>query len=299
MKSIRQRLTVGLLGVFVVLMSAGGTLIYLLTRTALLAQVDARLRIEALAVIKQTKQEREDEHESATSDLNPASEASPRRELEVGFTDKYLPEFKDGGTEFFQVWSPDGKTVKRSSSLHNTDLPRRAGPLDKPAFWSFRLNNGAAVRAVGLTFVPPTPARERNWHDPNFRATLVMATELGELNETLAVLRGILIGVGGLGLLATLAVVPGFLRRGLLPLQKVALHAAGLEATTFANSFSYGRHAGRATPDLLTFERTAGSVGTKLRTGASLQRRRRPRAAHADRRVAVARRGFAQVAGEQ
>ena len=237
MKSIRQRLTVGLLGVFVVLMSAGGTLIYLLTRTALLAQVDARLRIEALAVIKQTKQEREDEHQSATSDLNPASEASPRRELEVGFTDKYLPEFKDGGTEFFQVWSPDGKTVKRSSSLHKTDLPRRAGPLDKPAFWSFRLINGASVRAVGLTFVPPTPARERNWHDPTFRATLVMATELGELNETLAVLRGILIGVGGLGLLATLAVVPGFLRRGLLPLQKVALHAAGLEATTLRTRF--------------------------------------------------------------
>ena len=238
MKSIRRHLTIGLLGVFVVLLGAGSLVIYFSTRAAVLAQVDARLRVEALAVVKQTKQERNDEEEPGKHQGKPPPEGTQGRELEVGFTEKYMPEFESGGREFYQVWSPGAMTVKRSHSLNKADLPRRFGTVDKPAFWNFVLPNGTEVRGVGMTFVPPTPASERKWHDPHFQATLAVATGLGGLNQTLATLRGVLFTVSGLGLLATLVSVPFLVRRGLLPLHRVADQVSLLEADKLQARFS-------------------------------------------------------------
>jgi signal transduction histidine kinase len=236
MKSIRRQLTLSLVSVLVAWLGGGGLLVYFSTRAALVAQVDARLRVEALAVVKQTKQERDDGAKPAEHKGSPAA-APAGRELEVGFTDKYMPEFDQGGTEFFQVWSPDSKTVKRSASLGRAELPRRAGALERPAFWSLVLPSGGQARAIGMTFVPPSPEKERKWHDPNFQATIVVASELGALNKTLAALRAVLFSVGALGLLATLVIVPWLMRRGLLPLARVADHASTLEAATLQARF--------------------------------------------------------------
>ena len=69
MKSIRRHLSAGLLGAFAVLLGGGGVLVYFSTRAALLAQVDARLRVEALSVLKQTRQEKDGgEHEGNDGD---------------------------------------------------------------------------------------------------------------------------------------------------------------------------------------------------------------------------------------
>ncbi len=238
MKSIRRRLTVGLLCVFTALLGGGGILIYFSTRAALLAQIDARLRIEALAVVKQTQQEQDDDGEGGNKKVQGStSEAQPSRELEVRFTETYMPEFQGGGAEYFQVWSPDGQTVQRSRSLVDANLPRLSGPVDHPAFWTFTLPNGLAARAVGMSFVPPTAPNESKGHDPNFTATLVVASGLGQLNKTLLALRGVLFGVGGLGLLAILLVVPETLRRGLSPLRRVSDHAMKLEAANLRLNF--------------------------------------------------------------
>ncbi len=238
MKSIRRHLSAGLLGAFAVLLGGGGVLVYFSTRAALLAQVDARLRVEALSVLKQTRQEKDGgEHEGDDGDHRNYDQPG-NRELEVSFTDKYMPEFDTGGSEFFQVWAPNGKTVKRSDSLAKTDLPCRGGTTDRPFFWSLALPSGMEARAIGITFVPPTPGKQRKWHDPNFTSTVVVASGLGELKSTLATLRNVLCGVGALGLLSTLALVPLLLRRGLAPLQLVASHAATLEAATLQARFS-------------------------------------------------------------
>ena len=216
--------------------------------------MDARLRVEALAVVKQTRQARDDEGEERPRNREHVPGNAPRRELEVGFTDKYMPEFESGGTEYFQIWAPGGQTVKRSASLNKTDLPRQSGPLEKPASWNLVLPNGRAARAIGITFVPPTLGRERAGHDPDFRATLVVASGMGELHKTLVALRGVLISVGGLALLATVAAVPLLLRRGLAPLQRVADHATKTGGGDAASKVSRGPDARGAASDLCAFK---------------------------------------------
>lgn len=225
MKSIRRHLTMGLLGMFLVLWGTSSLIIYFSTRAVVLAQLDARLRVEALAVVKQTKQERGDEEHSSKHPARMPTEvpAIPGgRELDVGFSGKHMPEFESGGSEFYQVWAPDTGTVKRSKSLGKTDLPQHSGTLEQPAFWNFDLPGGGGARGIGMSFVPSTPATERQWHDAHFHATLTVATSLDGFNNTLAAIRGVLAAVAAIGLAATLLSVPLIVRGGLQPLQRVA-----------------------------------------------------------------------------
>jgi signal transduction histidine kinase len=234
MRSIRNRLTLILMGLFFLLLGAGSLLIYYSTRSALLGEIDARLRVEALSVVKQSKQDKDDEDEIAARE---GKTTIVRRELEVAFTDKYMPEFQDSGTEFYQVTARGGKFVFRSRSLHGADLPRQSGTVENPFFWTLKLPNGAKGRAIAMDFIPPTPERSQRWHDPNFMANLVVATSLGEFHKTLAVLRGVLAGVSAIGLLATLVAIPLVLGHGLSPLRQVALHASTLKASNLQTRF--------------------------------------------------------------
>jgi signal transduction histidine kinase len=234
MRSIRRHLTVVLTSLIAILLGAGSFLIYYSTRAALLNEIDARLRVEALAVVKQSRQDRDDEDEL---EVRKGSTNVVRRELEVAFTDKYMPEFQESGSEFFQVWARNDQFVFRSKSLKGGDLERREGTVERPAFWFLTLPKSRHGRAIALDFIPPTPERAQKWHDPNFKASLVVATSLHDFHKTLGVLRAVLASVAGVGLLVTLTAIPLVLRRGLSPLQEVAAHASTLEASNLRTRF--------------------------------------------------------------
>lgn len=217
MKSIRGRLTVGLLGGFLAVLGAAGGVAYWRAREALFSGVDARLRVEALSIIQQSRQKSD-------------KDRFGRNKLEVFFSAKYLPEFQRGGSEFYQVWHPSGETEDRSESLEDIDLPRqRCGTVAKPSFWNFTLPDGRAARAIGMEFVPKPHFRERENYQPDFEAAVVVAGALGPIGDTLVALRNVLLGVGVAASLAILSGVPGLVWSGFRPLQRLSKQAAQID----------------------------------------------------------------------
>jgi two-component system sensor histidine kinase QseC len=218
LKSIKRTLSAGLLLGFGLLIGGGGLLIYYLTRGALTNRFDAKLRVEALAVITVTKQEHE--------------------RVEVKFIDRYIREFDDDvATEFFQAWYPNGKTIHRSDSLKRDDLPQRFGTLEQPAYWNLTLPNGRPGRGIGLRFVPQPDRKERESYKPDLEVGLVVAGDRRDLDQALAALRNALLAVGAAGSAATFFLVALTLARGLAPLRRVADQAAQIDALTLRNRF--------------------------------------------------------------
>lgn len=218
MKSIRGRLLMGLLGGCLAVLGTAGWIIYWLTSEALLSGVDARLRVEALAIIQQTWQE-------------PDNRKPDGRDLDVFFADRLLPEFQRGGREFYQVRRGTGETEERSDSLESEDLPLRTGSLKEPVFWSFELADGRSVRGTGIEFVPHSWPHRRKHHDPSFTATVVVAGDLGQVAQTLGTVRNILISVGVFAFLAVLAGVPSVVWKSFRPLDRLSEDAAALDAS--------------------------------------------------------------------
>lgn len=221
MNTIRGRLIVALLAGCLAVLGIAGWLIYVLARDVLLAGVDARLRVEALAIVQQTYQSFEEDRRE---------EGRGKRKLDVFFADRFLPEFQEGGTEFYQVWRPDGDTDDRSDSLGDHDLPRRTGTLEAPLFWSLTSPNGERARAVGIEFVPSSWGRQRRFHDDNYRASVVVAGELGPVAVTLRQLRTVLLGVGGVASMTIFLAVPWIVWKGFRPLKRLSDDASKVNA---------------------------------------------------------------------
>lgn len=215
MSSIQRTLALVLLLGFGLLLGLGGGLIYFLVQDALIERFDAKLRVEALTIITYTEQEHD--------------------KVDVDFTDRYIREFDDEvATQFFQVWHPKGKTIERSDSLEDADLPRPAqfGTLDRPRYLDLQLDDGRDLRAIALGFVPHSANREGRHYNPGLNVELVVAALRGELDQTLAALRVRFFGAGAVAVAGALALVLFALRRGLAPLRQVADQAAGIDAST-------------------------------------------------------------------
>lgn len=224
MSSIQRTLAVVLVVGFGLLLGAGGWLIHYLVSDALLERYDAKLRVEALTIITATEQEREG--------------------VDVEFTDRYIREFDDEvGTQFFQVWHPNGKTIERSDSLKRSHLPtpEKFGSLDQPFYYDLELPDGREARAVSLRFVPHAGSREQRYYDPGLKVGLVVAALRGELDQTLASLRMQLAGVGIAAVAGALALVLFALRQGMAPLREVASRANGIDASTLQTRFPVTR----------------------------------------------------------
>ena len=219
MHSLHRRLTLVLVAVLAVLITAGAGALYWGMHASLLAQFDEGLRIKALVVITGTQQKKKD--------------------LDVKFSDHFLRSFDDDiATDFYQVRVLGGGDVERSDSLDKEDLPERFGTIDEPEFWNLTLPKGqGAGRAIGLRFQPRFDRRDDIAKANPFEATVVVASQRSELDAILRRL-GIVLAVGGLGLLvATSLAVPLVLRPGLRPVRQVADLAQTIDATSLEQRF--------------------------------------------------------------
>jgi hypothetical protein len=209
MNTIRRQLTRKLLLTVGLLLGAGGFTVYFCARAALQAEFDAALRTKAQALASLTGQKG----------------SGP----ELDFSDEHMRGFEEEGTDFFELWDAEGRTVERSHSLRDGLLPRRHGTLAKPVFWNLTLPEGQRCRAVGFEF-RPQDSEDEPAKDSIPNAVLVVASVRRELDRTLATLQLVLSGGGLLLVAATALVVPRVLRRELKPLQTLAAEAAEVEA---------------------------------------------------------------------
>ncbi|HXI84623.1 MAG TPA: ATP-binding protein [Verrucomicrobiae bacterium] len=228
MRTIRRQLTWKLLVAFSLPLVFGGIAVLLSTRAALLEEFDTALRTRALAIMTATRQ------------------SGGRVDVEVN--DSIMRESDEEDTAgFFQMWRSDGTTLKRSASAPVSRLPSRLGTLDRPKFWDLTLPSGAAGRAIGIKFTPQTSQEEHPTSASN-EVILVVASDRGELNETLMTLAFALLGCGAGLLVITFVVVPRLLRRELAPLDALADRATRINADSLATRFPTASLPGELTP---------------------------------------------------
>lgn len=226
MNSIRGKLYFGLTATAAMFAVGAGILLYNLIRASIYQQVDERLRVQTLAITTATKQE--------------------DGFVAVYFSDRYLREFDDvSATRFYQIWSsiPVGwrewdETLRSDSLDDHESLPRLTGTLREPKYWNLTLPNGKPGRAIGLRFHPQASRQAAFKPNPELNADIVVAEDLSSLNATLARIRARISAVIGLGLLATLLIIPALLRAMTRPLHKVSEKAASIDASSLDTRFN-------------------------------------------------------------
>ncbi len=210
MRSLRSRLLLGSAVGTIALLSAAGLVVYLLVRARLTAQFDGALAATARSLAYLAEQE--------------------HGEIDLEFTELPIEEFRRGErAEYFQVWLPDGTVLARSPSLGQAELHSVAGPLDDPAFAAVVLPDGRRGRTVGVRFHPQVEER-RSDADAVSDAplTLVVARETRDVDDALAYLRLLLVGVGAAAVVLSLAILAGVVRSGLRPVDDLADRIADL-----------------------------------------------------------------------
>ena len=306
MKSIRKRLTVLLLLGFALLLGAGGVLIYFSARVALYKEFDSTLKIQALSMAALTKPGREKVEFSLPQKLIPATEASA------------------GGVEYYQLFNANGKSLVRSPSLKQSDLPLQFGTLGKPEFWNLTLPDGTQGRAAGVRFTakPPQPKEKRrefelehagnlsellegDEHDDRedrqkymtrartpVELTLVIADDRSRLEQALNALLVIVFGAGAATLLCATAMISLALRWGLTPLRRLADNAAQINAASLRTRF-----AAEAMPaELLPIVHTLNDLLARLEASFENERRFSADLAHELRTPIAGLRTTAEVA---
>jgi signal transduction histidine kinase len=205
MISIRRRLTRELLGAALLLGGAGLAAMYLAARDAAIDQFDAALNAKAQAIGTLTV-------------------AGPGG-VQVDFSDRLLRGFTDRRRrDFFELWGLDGAPLTRSGSLGPANLPRLPARVSRPRHWNLELPDRRPGRAVAVLFQPKTASAA----GPAPLLELVVASDREGLEETLWQLIAIASGSALLLVAATVWLIPGVLRRGLGPLERLGEQVAGI-----------------------------------------------------------------------
>lgn len=225
MKSIQRHLTFTLLATVLTLSAAAGAFLYVFARSRLLAEFDRGLATEAQAVAARVSR-----------DSNGA--------LELNFADAQSPEFHGRHPAYFEIWDAGGRLIFRSPTLGSSNLPRPGNSerlLKRVALPDGEHGRGtvfqfvpradeedeAAIRAKPPGQVPPAPLLR-----------LVLARQPHALNETLWVL-GSSLCIAGLALAAgTVLAVTLAVRRGLIPLRRLAGEMDAIDAASLHHRFS-------------------------------------------------------------
>jgi two-component system sensor histidine kinase QseC len=221
-KSIRERLTITLAALCCLLWCAGGIAVYVAVRSSMISEFDLRLKQDVLSLTNMTEQS--------------------EKELKFDSTGDLLPGFdRPEGADYFQLWEPSGSTLMRSPALdQDHDLPRRAGTMDAPVLWNVILPDGLSGRAIGIRFVPkPDEDEPRTPGGPplNKEVTLVGAFHRGDLDRALNNLAAVLLSLGGIMAVATIAVVSVVIKRGLRLLADFGERAGLIDATSLQLRF--------------------------------------------------------------
>ena len=189
----------------------------------MLERFDQRLRVQAYSIMTSTYQRRDEK-------------------VEVLFTNRFLREFSGNQRRaFYQIWKNDAELVKRSASLGESDLPIQYGKERQPKYWDLELPNGLKGRAIGIRYEPRVRGSRETDYNEGFKVTLVVATDVNEIETTLAGLRNLLL-FGGI---ATLVVSPVFvlivLGSGLSPLKELAGRMGKVDADSLETHFDEGK----------------------------------------------------------
>lgn len=223
MLSIRARLVLLTMLSITAIFGISGTAIYYFEHKSAMERFDQRLRVQAYSIMTATYQRREER-------------------VEVHFTDRFLHEFNSNQKRaFYQIWKNDDEVVKRSESLGERDLPKRFGKEREPRYWDMVLPNDLNGRAIGVRFEPHVRGNREQDYNKGFRLILVVATDIHEIETSMANLRNLLV-IGGI---ATLALSPLFvlfaLNRGLAPLSGLAGRMGKVDARSLGTHFEEGR----------------------------------------------------------
>ena len=212
--SIRRRLALRLALALCLLWGASGFALYLTMRAQLTSEFDLGLEASAEALVALTSEDRG----AVEMDFQPA--------VMPAFTRTHEP-------DYFQFWLPDGSTGWRSPSLVDASLPGDMGARPVPTFADVALPDGGRGRAIGIAFVPRVDdeAPPRAPGDPGPIVKLVLARHRTSLDGRLHLLAtAILVAAVGTAL-ATALLVPFVVGRGLRPLDRLAAHAAAIDAS--------------------------------------------------------------------
>jgi len=231
MNSIVRFLVRRLIVTLVCVWLAGSVVLFFAIRNQLKAQLDARMAVQAEAIASLV-------------------EVTPDGSLTMDFIDDFMPEFRRGGRNRFQVWNADGSTLFRSASLTGMDLPVAPTLGGSIAWRNQALPDGSPGRICWLRFIPRAKHEEIGTVHPEVRDSLgrfgvddrpqVTVALLVPIREHLEFLRIFALMVA-LVLLVMCAVVVALVRCtvriGLDPLHQLASRAR--EISTFDSAMVF------------------------------------------------------------
>jgi len=214
MKSLHQRLSLGIVTALGALLAVTALLSYPALRIFLRDEFDYALLSKARQL---------------TAPTNPGASGFSLR-----FTDDPPPEFQPGpDAEFFEVRTADGNVFARSASLGNASLILRKSPQTGPVFFNVKLPGARGGRAVALRLtVGESAAQDDAGAGAGFIA--VFARDTAHLRESYNLALAVFVG-GGVVVLGLAAWLVHFAtRRGLRPLSVLAgqvgqIHARQLD----------------------------------------------------------------------
>ncbi len=208
MRSLRARLLYRTTGVLLLTFVVAALALYILMRTALLAEIDAALLLEARALASHVEQIGE--------------------QVNVELDLAIFPEYSTAERpHFFQIWNSESHCVARSPSLTGRDLDLNSGAVPGPTHAFVVLPNGRAGREVSLVFQPQYEDDHQEDEPSNDSIerpflTLGVARQTTELEGTLGTLRWMLLAVTLAAALISIALTSGVVQHELRPLQTLA-----------------------------------------------------------------------------
>jgi signal transduction histidine kinase len=218
--SIRGRLNAALLAGLLVLFGAGAYALFTYVRAALQRGIDEGLRSQS----------------NLLADLLQEADEEPEERAQV-LAAFELPEHP----WYYEVLRADATPLQRSKSLGETVLPTPAGALETPSIWSLTLPNGTPVRALSsrldLEHLDSSGVRASAENE----GTLIVARDQTDLESMLLTLK---LGLGAFVVLSlTLASlsITWILKRGLAPLDRLALEMSSMGADGLDRRFSSSR----------------------------------------------------------
>jgi signal transduction histidine kinase len=201
--TLRTRLLVGAATAMGVILLVAGVVVYAFVRTSLLSEFDGGLLSTARGLQSATEQR--------------AGHVKMEEEAER------LPAFSRAEEpDYYTAWLDDGRVISRSNSLGKGLLDRPAAVRSGGSHDYMVLPDGRRGRQVALTFTPPAEPEDIRNHRTLRTMTVVVARHTGALDDKLARLRWLLIGVGVAAVAAGTGALGWVVGRGLRPLSLLA-----------------------------------------------------------------------------
>jgi len=250
MRSLQQRLSLGLVLALGALLVFGGLLAYPALRSLLVEEFDYALLAKARALTAPT--------------------TAGGRGISLRFTEYPPPEFQPGPrAEHFQVWSRDGEVTAKSPSLGDAGLLRPDPGTNELRFWNLTLPDGRSGRALGINLALDEGAGASGF-------TVVFARDTLRLQSVLRTVAGGLIGGGLVFLLIVAWLSRVTTRAGLRPLALLADEVTRIDATLLATRLS----AAEAPPELRPIVEQLNSLLERLHDAFDRERRFSDNVAH-------------------